>query len=115
MRSSELVHIAVPDDWEAAQATGRYERSTRGRALADEGFVHCSYRHQVAHIANQFYADLPEVVLLTLDAGLLGAPVVDEEAVPGGDRFPHVYGPIPLAAVVSAAVWKRDPDGTFTP
>jgi len=113
MPSSELVHIAVRADWERAQAAGRYERSTRGRSLADEGFVHCSYRHQAAHIANRFYGDLPDVVLLTVDADLLGAPVVDEEAVPGGERFPHVYGPIPLVAVASAAVWTRDPDGTY--
>ena len=62
-----IFHIAVPDDWEAARATGRYERSTRGRSLVDEGFVHCSYGAQVASTANRFYGDLEVIVLLEID------------------------------------------------
>lgn len=106
--AAPIYHLALPDEWAAAQAAGTYERSTRGRSLADEGFVHCSHRHQLAATAARFYADVPAPVVLTIDPDLLGAPVVEEAAVPGGERFPHVYGPIPLDAVVAAARW--DPD-----
>ena len=53
------------------------------------------------------------IVLLEIDPARLGSPVVPEP-VPGGELFPHVYGPIPIDAVVSATPWRRD-DGAFGP
>ena len=111
--TERLFHLALPDEWADAQPSGHYDRSTRGRSLDDEGFVHCSYRHQVTATANRFYADLPAVVVLTLDVARLGALVVAESAAPGGEVFPHVYGAIPVEAVSAAAVWKRGPDDVY--
>jgi len=51
--------------------------------------------------------------LLTLDRQTIGSPVVDEAAVSTGERFPHIYGPIPVAAVVSATAWSVDADGVW--
>lgn len=101
-----IFHLALPDEWAAAVATGSYERSTRGRSLADEGFVHASFRHQLAGVANGFYADLDELVLLEIDPAALGAEV-RLEPIPSGAEFPHVYGPIPLAAVASTTIMRR--------
>ena len=108
-----LFHLALPQEWALALAAGQYDRSTRGRSLADEGFVHCSYAHQVAATANRYYADLPAVVLLTIDPDRLDSPVVTESSVAGGEEFPHVYGPIPVDAVIEAASWERGIDGGF--
>ena len=47
----ELFHIALPEDWVAAQVAGAYTVSTRGRTLADEGYIHCSFADQVAATA----------------------------------------------------------------
>ncbi len=102
-----IYHIALKSDWESAKARGEYRISTRGRTLADEGFIHCSRRGQLAGVFDAFYADVAEpAVLLSIDPTLLDVPVVDEMAVPGSapgssgaELFPHVYGPIPVAAV----------------
>jgi len=103
-----LLHIALPEDWAAARRTGEYRVSTRGRSLDDEGFVHCSYPHQLTGVAGRFYADVDEVVLLHLDPNRLGAEVRVEPAVEGGtELFPHVYGPIPVAAVTATTRWTR--------
>lgn len=110
----ELLHIAQPDDWSAARATGEYRVSTRGRTLDEEGFIHCSYPRQVEAVANRFYADTLELLLLHLDPDLIEAEVRVEPAVEGGDElFPHVYGPIPTAAVVAVTWWDRDDDGIW--
>src|SRR5688572_5844597 len=45
--SPPLYHAALPADWTAAAAAGVYTMSTRGVTLEQEGFIHCSYRHQV--------------------------------------------------------------------
>ncbi|MBN9610409.1 MAG: hypothetical protein BGO26_08195 [Actinobacteria bacterium 69-20] len=104
-----IYHIALQSDWESAQARGEYRISTRGRTLADEGFIHCSHPGQVGGVFNAFYADVTEpVVLLSIDPSLLDVPVVDEMAMPGSapgssgaELFPHVYGPLPVAAVIA--------------
>jgi uncharacterized protein (DUF952 family) len=102
---SDLWHLAERAHWDEARTTGWYERSTRGRSLADEGFVHCSYRDQVAGVGASFYADAGDVVLLRIDP----ARVPAEVRVEGG--FPHVYGPIPTAAVTAATPVNRDAAG----
>jgi glutathione S-transferase len=107
-RAARIFHIALPDDWETAMQTGAYTTSTRGRSLADEGFIHCSFGDQVEPTANRYYADLDELVLLTVDPSLLGSELIIEDPFPGApQRFPHVYAPIPVAAVVETRVWHR--------
>ncbi|WP_068265313.1 DUF952 domain-containing protein [Janibacter limosus] len=93
-----LQHIALESDWQAAQAAGTYPISTRGRLIAEEGFMHCSGSEQQRDaVAGRFYADVTEPLLvLTLDEQALATHGLDvryEPAVVGGDElFPHVYG-----------------------
>ena len=99
-------HLALLRDWEDAVAAGRYEWSTLGVTLADEGFVHASTAAQVDGVARRYYAQVEEpLVLLELDVAAVqasGAPV-RWERVPGAqDPFPHVFGPLPVAAVLAA-------------
>lgn len=98
----ELFHVALPDDWERARADGRYSASTRGRSLADEGFIHCSFAEQVPDTIRRFYADVDQVVLLKIDPSRLTSRVVVEDLLGTGETFPHVYGPIALDAVIDA-------------
>ena len=116
-----IFHLALPDDWERATAAGEYRISTRNRTLEDEGFIHCSFQHQLVDTANRYYGDLPEVVLLRLDARRLQSPVVAEAPAGAGDdsggnaeEYPHVYGPITIDAVVSHRPWRREGDGRYT-
>jgi glutathione S-transferase len=95
-------HLALPDDWAEAQAAGDYRVSTRGVTLEQEGFIHCSKPEQVEPVREAFYADVHQLVLLTIDTDLLTSPwqldpVEDQE-------FPHVYGPINLGAVVDVSL-----------
>ena len=103
-----LFHIALPEDWSAAQAAGTYTISSRGVTLAEEGYIHCSFAEQVAATAKRFYGDVAEVVLLQIDPEQLTSPVVVEDLVGSGEPFPHIYGPLDLAAVV--AVDTADPN-----
>ena len=109
--SNRLFHAALPEEWAAAQAAGVYERSTRGRSLADEGFIHASYESQVERVVNAFYADLDELVLLEIERERLDVEVIDESPSgnPADEHFPHLYGPLAVAAVTAATRWRRAP------
>ena len=73
---ADLFHIALAEDWAAAEAAGEYTVSTRGRTLAEEGFIHCSFASQVDATASRFYADVDDAVVLLIDPARLPSPVV---------------------------------------
>ena len=112
MHDGPIHHLALPDDWAAAFATGEYAMSTRGVTLEQEGFIHCSTRDQVEATANRFYGDVEQLVVLTIDPRAVPSPIRFEPPVPGSDvLFPHIYGPLPIAAVRDATFWIRGADG----
>lgn len=103
-------HLAMPGDWAAAFDTGEYRMSTRGSTIDDVGFIHCSTRAQVEATANRFYRDVEQLVVLTIDPATVGSPIRYEPPEPGSDQlFPHIYGPLPISAVVDATFWIRGP------
>ncbi|HEY6795516.1 MAG TPA: DUF952 domain-containing protein [Kineosporiaceae bacterium] len=109
-----LYHLALVSDWEAAIAEGAYRVSTLGRSLADEGFVHAAFDHQVRGVAERFYAAVREpLVLLLVDERRLSSPWQVDDVPGAGEGFPHVYGPIDLTAVVATSTVVRDRDGTW--
>ncbi|MEI2812079.1 MAG: DUF952 domain-containing protein [Nocardioides sp.] len=94
-----IYHIASQAEWELAKAHGEYTTSTRGRSLAEEGFLHASYRDQVPVVFRSFYKDAREpLVLLTIDTERLEVPWREDEV--GQERYPHIYGPLSPRAVV---------------
>lgn len=96
-----IYHLALAGEWARACSSGSYDRSTIGRSLAEEGFIHCSFADQLQATADRYYRNRRDVVLLRIDPACLDAEVRVEE-VPGGERFPHVHGPIPVSAVEAA-------------
>jgi glutathione S-transferase len=49
------------------------------------------------------------VLLLTIDPQRLAAAALEVrfEQAGGGESFPHLYGPLPLGAVLRAEPWLR--------
>jgi len=113
-----ILHITSRSEWANAQTKGEYIAPS----LASEGFIHCSTEKQVAHVANAFYGDRDDLVLLNIDETKL-KPELKWEAPAGppapgiseSDSFPHVFGPINLNAVASVLDFTPDPvSGIFS-
>ncbi len=66
-------------------------------------------------MANALYPDhAGPLLLLTLDPERIGADI-RWEPVPGhAGPFPHIYGPVPVAAVLRAVPLDRDLAGQFS-
>jgi uncharacterized protein (DUF952 family) len=101
-----IFHLAPAADIDRAARTGQYAPTT----LASEGFIHCSYAHQVQGVADALFRNSGNVVLLEIDPDRLNERIVDEG---DGERFPHVYGPLPMSAVLSVRELKRGSDGAL--
>jgi uncharacterized protein (DUF952 family) len=105
-RVTVIYHIALAADWAQAQRDGQYTTSTRGRTLAEEGFIHASTAAQVDQVADAFYRDAPDLVLLVIDTERVGSPI-RYEPVPGqADPYPHIYGPLNPDAVVEVRPFR---------
>ena len=90
-----ILHVALADDLARAHESGRY----RCASLESEGFVHCCDPGQLAGVVARYYKGVDDLVLLDIDPHALDVELVRESAVEDGERFPHVYGSIPLEAV----------------
>jgi uncharacterized protein (DUF952 family)/ribosomal protein S18 acetylase RimI-like enzyme len=102
-----LTHIIRAGAWRTALTAGQV-------AEAPEGFVHLSTAAQVGATAERFYADCDDLNLLAVDPARTGAEIRWEEGEPG-QRFPHVYGPLPIAAVLAVEPFGRDDAGRLRP
>jgi uncharacterized protein (DUF952 family) len=99
--------MTTPDDWATARA--------RGALLPLDEFVHLSTPEQVALPADRLFHGRADLLLLVLDEGLL-PEVRWEPGVPGDPasmRFPHAYGPVPVAAVRAVVPYPCRADGGF--
>jgi len=90
-----ILHITTAAQWAEAQTRGAYTADS----LATEGFIHCSDPHQVAWVAGQRFRGRTDMVVLKIDPARLAAEIRYENLEGGTQLFPHVYGPIPCAAV----------------
>jgi uncharacterized protein (DUF952 family) len=82
----------------AAAALGRYAGSAADRR---DGFIHFSAAGQVAQTAAIHFGGQTGLILLAVDPDLLDGDL-RWEISRGGARFPHLYGTMPVAAVVGA-------------
>jgi uncharacterized protein (DUF952 family) len=81
-------------------------------------YIHLSTPEQVHLPANRLYRGRDDLVLLHVDPALLGSPVRWEPGVatdPESMVFPHLYGPLPVRAVINVTAYPPGPDGTFPP
>jgi len=102
-----IYHMCRRGEWEAAEARGSYRGSSQDEA---DGFIHFSTAAQVRESARKHRAGQSDLVLLTVDAGRLG-PALRWEPSRGGALFPHLYGPLPLAAVTRTDPLPLGADG----
>lgn len=109
-----IYHLTTAGDWAAGKAAGAYAISTRGQTLDDVGFLHASQPRQLAPVANSYYRDAGEpLVVLVIDTDLLTSPWRYDQVPGQPDPFPHIYGPLNPGAVTAVLPLEPGPDGKF--
>jgi uncharacterized protein (DUF952 family) len=104
-----IFHITSRGTWESALGAGIYEADS----LSTEGFIHCSTADQYIRVANQRFRGRQDLVLLHIDPARLRCEVRYENLEGGDTLFPHVYGAIPIGAVLNVTPFLPGADGTF--
>lgn len=89
-----IFHIAPESAISPAQSQGWYEPADYAR----EGFIHCSFLHQVIPTASRHFQGQSGLVVLEIDSADL-AEVKVENLSGGTERYPHIYGRLAWEAV----------------
>jgi uncharacterized protein (DUF952 family) len=85
--------------WREAERAG----TLRGAPVdLRDGFIHFSTADQVRETAAKHFAGAADLMLVAVDAAALDS-ALKWEVSRGGDLFPHLYGGLPLSAVL----WAR--------
>lgn len=102
-----IYHMCRRQEWQDAEAAGAYGGSSQDAA---DGFIHFSTAAQVVESAAKHRAGQSGLVLLAVAADRLG-PALKWEPSRGGQLFPHLYGALPVDAVVRVAELPLGADG----
>jgi uncharacterized protein (DUF952 family) len=86
-------------EWQEAERDGVFRGSPDDRR---DGFIHFSTAGQTPGTYEKYFSDTPGLVLAAINATALGAALKWEPSR-GGALFPHLYGDLPLTAVL----WSR--------
>ena len=99
--------IVAADLWQAAEDSGVF-----GGAGIDlnDGFIHLSTGAQARRTAQLYFAGQDNLVLVAADGASLGEALRYEPSR-DGDLFPHLYGSLPLTAVLSVRPLPLGADG----
>lgn len=93
-----IYHIVLPEIWDSFDYQ-QYEHAS----LSDEGFIHCSFEHQLEAVIERYYSGAESIVVLSIETDRLTSRLKTEPST-GGELYPHIYGPINGEAIVRARI-----------
>ena len=103
----KIYKIVPAQDWIKAEKAGLFKGSADD---VRDGFVHFSAAHQVRGTAERYFRGQEGLLLVAADAAPLGE-ALRWEVSRGGKKFPHLYGTLPMSAIVWTKPIPIGPDG----
>jgi uncharacterized protein (DUF952 family) len=105
---SRIYTLVRRADWTVAEAAGHYAGSADDRR---DGFLHFSTAAQLRATAAKHRRGETDLLMVEADATALGDALRFEPAGTRPGLFPHLYGPLPLAAVTRVLEVPLGADG----
>lgn len=102
-----IFKLSPRSEWLQAEEAGRF---TGAPVDLKDGYIHFSTAAQVRETATRHFAGEAALIVAAVDPEKLG-PALKWEPSRGGDLFPHLYGELPMDAVVYVADLPLDDDG----
>jgi uncharacterized protein (DUF952 family) len=107
IHSSLIFKIVAQEEWAHACTAGTYSGSADD---IRDGFIHLSAAHQLQSTAAKHFHAQNGLVLVAYDPKIFGADLKWETSR-GGDRFPHLYAPLPTHKALWTIPLKAGEDG----
>jgi uncharacterized protein (DUF952 family) len=93
-----------------------YNAALKAKALTRdsielEGFIHASPKSQLNRVANKYYKQKANPMILVIDKDKVTSPLKWEPAT--GGTYPHIYGPLNTDAIVKTMAIDLNENGEF--
>jgi uncharacterized protein (DUF952 family) len=98
MHPATAYKILTADQWAQFQADGIFHGAPIDIA---DGYIHMSTADQLSETLSKHFTGQDNLTIATIDLTALG-PELKWEPSRGGALFPHLYAPLPMAAVIDA-------------
>jgi uncharacterized protein (DUF952 family) len=108
MQDALAYKILLPGEWAALRREGSFAGAPVDVA---DGFIHMSTAAQLEETLRKHFAGIEALYIAAVDVAALG-PLIRWEPSRGGALFPHLYGTLPLDAVVAHGKLARHEDGS---
>lgn len=107
MRESAAFKVLTGPDMATLERDGTFAGSADDQG---DGYIHLSTAAQLTATVDRHYAGQSDLHVAEIDLDALG-DAIRWEPSRGGEDFPHLYGPLPLDAVVAYSPLERDEHG----
>ncbi|MGL1894004.1 MAG: DUF952 domain-containing protein [Spirochaetaceae bacterium] len=104
-----IYHILTETKWNTVKTGLTYQPTS----LAVEGYIHCSFEDQILKIANAYYKNQSNIVILCINEKRIDSEIKLENLFNMDENYPHVYGELPINAVQGVVKLELDSNGNF--
>ena len=101
--------VMLVTEAEQMQRDGLFRGSPADNA---DGYIHLSSGPQLSATLDKHFNGVSGLMLAVVDLSRIVSGAVRWERSRDGQLFPHIYGVLPIDAVVSVLPLERNPDGT---
>lgn len=109
MRDDLIFHLTTEDNLQGHKTGNTYHPES----LDTKGFILCSKGSQVEETANRLFPEADRVLLLVIDISTLSAEVKYETSDQTGEKFPKIYGPLNMDAIMDKITIFTEENGEF--
>lgn len=102
-----IYKIVTSGQWQAAKEKGVFDGAP---VDLKDGYIHFSTAKQLRETAAKHFAGQDDLLLISVSPSSMTAKLVYEPSR-GGQLFPHLYGELPLSAVIETVELPLGADG----
>lgn len=100
---NKIYHVTTKFQWQLYLHSEVY----LPEKFEEDGFIHCSYFHQLEDVIERHFSNLSDLLVLEIDPGCLESRVIDEGLVGAKEAYPHIYGALQKKAISACHTLKR--------
>lgn len=104
-----IYHLIEKEQWELCCKNSSYKPNSVDR----EGYIHCSFEEQIMKVANTFYKNQKNLLILCINEKKLTSSLKVEDLFNLNEAYPHIYGELPIKSIVKVISIEVDSNGEF--
>lgn len=104
-----IFNLIKKEQWDICKKQKLYQP----KSIEREGYIHCSFEDQILKVAETFYKEQKNLLILCINEKKIDCEVKIEDLFNLNEKYPHVYGSLPIRSIEKVVELNIDSDGNF--